>query len=346
MTPSSSCSFNNRWDSSTVRGPSYDSGMSPTDQTLAPTRQLGTTDVLVSPLCLGGNVFGWTANVEESEVVLDAYAALGGNFIDTADGYSDFVAGNIGGESERIIGDWMHSRGNRSDMVIATKVAKKQTHRGLSPANIKSAADESLKRLRSDYIDVYYAHEDDLEVPMVETLAAFDELVKSGKVRHIAASNFTPARLTEALAISAENGFASYIAIQNQYNLMERTRYETDIEPVVLEHGLASLPYYSLARGFLTGKYRPGVTIDSPRAKGASPYIGERGDRVLTALEELAGRHETTLPAVALAFLLSQPGVCCPLASARNTQQLDELAHMATVDLSTDELAALEAASA
>lgn len=320
--------------------------MATVEQVLAPSRQLGGSNVLVSPLCLGGNVFGWTANVEDSEVVLNAYADLGGNFIDTADGYSDFVAGNIGGESERILGDWMHSRGNRSDIVIATKVAKKQTHRGLSPANIKSAADESLKRLRSDYIDVYYAHEDDAEIPMVETLAAFNDLVTSGKVRHIAASNFTAARLTEALAISAENGFASYIAIQNQYNLMERTAYEADIEPVVLEHGLSSLPYYSLARGFLTGKYRPGVTIDSPRAKGASPYIGERGDRVLTALEEIAERHETTLPAIALAWLLSRPGVCCPLASARNTQQLTELVQMATVDLSADELDALEVASA
>ncbi len=320
--------------------------MATADQILAPVRALGTTDVLVSPLCLGGNVFGWTANVEESEVVLDAYADLGGNFIDTADGYSDFVAGNVGGESERILGDWMHARGNRSDIVIATKVAKKQTHRGLTPANIRSAADESLKRLRTDYIDLYYAHEDDPTVPMEETLGAFDELVNSGKVRHIAASNFSAARLTEALGISAENGFASYIAIQNQYNLMERTAYETEIEPVVIEHGLSSLPYYSLARGFLTGKYRPGVTIDSPRAKGASPYIGERGDRVLTALAEIATSHETTMPAVALAWLLSRPGVCCPLASARNVEQLSGLVPMAAVDLSADELAALDSASA
>jgi len=319
--------------------------MATADLPLAPTRQLGAIDVLVSPLCLGGNVFGWTSDVEQSEVVLDAYAALGGNFIDTADGYSDFVVGNAGGESERIIGDWMRSRGNRSDMVIATKVAKKQTHRGLSPANIRAAADESLSRLKTDYIDVYYAHEDDASIPMVETLGAFDDLVRSGKVRHIAASNFTPARLTEALAVSAQNGFASYVAIQNQYNLMERATYETEIEPVVLEHGLSSLPYYSLARGFLTGKYRPGVTINSPRAKGAAPYIGERGDRVLSTLQDISDAHDTSMAAVALAWLLSRPGVTCPLASARNVSQLDDLVQLASIELSEEELDDLTAAS-
>jgi aryl-alcohol dehydrogenase-like predicted oxidoreductase len=318
----------------------------PSPSPLAPSRTLGSTDVQVSPLCLGGNVFGWTADEGQSFEVMDAYAAQGGNFIDTADVYSEWIAGNTGGDSEKVIGAWMESRGNRADMVIATKVAKMSTARGLAPDTIRRAADDSLSRLRTDYIDLYYAHEDDPATPIEDTLGAFDELIRSGKVRHVAASNFTADRLRESLDVSAANGLASYVAIQNHYNLMERSAYEAEIEPIVVEHGLASLPYYSLARGFLTGKYRPGITIDSPRAKGAEPYIGERGDRVLGALEQVAGAHGCSLAPVALAWLLTRPGLTAPLASARNLEQFADLVPMGTLELSSDEIELLDIASA
>lgn len=319
---------------------------STTPRDLPPTRALGTTDLVVSPLCLGGNVFGWTADTEQSFAVMDAYTEAGGNFIDTADVYSAWVPGNTGGDSERVIGEWLSARGNRSDVIIATKVAKWPVHPGLSPDNIRAAVEDSLRNLQTDYIDVYYAHEDDPSVPMVETLAAFDELVRSGKVRCIAASNFTADRLLEALAVSADNGFTSYVAIQNEYNLMERAGYEDAFAAIVLEHGLASLPYYSLARGFLTGKYRPGITIDSPRAKGAEPYIGERGDRVLGALQDAAQAHDASMAAVALAWLLTRPGITAPLASARNTDQFADLVAMGSLHLTDEQRAALDAASA
>ncbi|MCX6433565.1 MAG: aldo/keto reductase [Actinobacteria bacterium] len=313
---------------------------------LAPTRALGSTGLVVSPLCLGGNVFGWTADETQSVAVMDAYASAGGNFIDTADVYSEWIPGNTGGDSEKVIGAWLAARGNREDMIIATKVAKMSSVRGLAPDTIRTAVDGSLSRLGTDYIDFYYAHEDDPSTPIEDTLGAFDELVRSGKVRHIAASNFTADRLRESLAISAANGLSSYVAIQNHYNLMERTEYEATIEPIVVEHGLASLPYYSLARGFLTGKYRPGVTIDSPRAKGAEPYIGERGDRVLTALEQVAAAHHCHMAPVALAWLLTRPGLTAPLASARNLEQFADLVTMGTLDLTPEEIALLDAASA
>ena len=312
---------------------------------LASTRALGSTGLVVSPLCLGGNVFGWTADETQSVAVMDAYASAGGNFIDTADVYSEWIPGNTGGDSEKVIGAWLAARGNREDMIIATKVAKMSSVRGLAPDTIRTAVDGSLSRLGTDYIDVYYAHEDDPSTPIEDTLGAFDELVRSGKVRHIAASNFTADRLRESLAISAANGLSSYVAIQNHYNLMERTEYEATIEPIVVEHGLASLPYFSLARGFLPGKYRPGVTIDSPRAKGAEPYIGERGDRVRTALEQVAAAHHCHMAPVALAWLLTRPGLTAPLASARNLDQFADLVTMGTLDLTPEELALLDAAS-
>jgi aryl-alcohol dehydrogenase-like predicted oxidoreductase len=312
---------------------------------LAPTRQLGRTDVRVSPLCLGGNVFGWTADREQSFAVMDAYVEQGGNFIDTADVYSEWSAGNAGGESERLIGEWMATRGNRTDMVIGTKVAKRSTHRGLAPANIRSAIDGSLQRLQTDYIDLYYAHEDDPSVPMVDVLATFDELVTEGKVRQLAASNFSPGRLREALELQASHGLAPYVAIQDHYNLMERSRFEDDLLPLAQEFGLSTLPYYALARGFLTGKYRTGTTVASPRATGAGRYIGERGDRVLTALERVAAAHGCAVAPVALAWLLTRPGVTAVLASARNLEQFADLVPMGTLELSPDEVSALEDAS-
>jgi aryl-alcohol dehydrogenase-like predicted oxidoreductase len=313
---------------------------------LAPTRTLGRTGLTVSPLCFGGNVFGWTADRDQSFAVLDAYVAAGGNFIDTADVYSEWVPGNTGGDSERILGEWLASRGNREDLVIATKVAKLSTARGLAPDTIRRALDDSLSRLQTDYVDVYYAHEDDPDVPLEDVLGTFAELIDGGKVRHIAASNFSPERLRESLEVAERSGLPSYAAIQDQYNLMERSHYEDNLLPIVEQYDLVALPYYSLARGFLTGKYRPGVTIDSPRAKGAAPYIGERGDRVLTALEEIAGAHGTSLAAVALAWLLARPGIAAPLASARTVEQFADLVAMGSVDLTDAEVAALTEASA
>ena len=220
------------------------------------------TELSVYPLCLGGNVFGWSADEAQSHDVLDAYTSHGGNFIDTADVYSEWKDGNNGGDSEAIIGSWLKKRGNRSEVVIATKVAKLSTRPGLSAANIKAAIDDSLKRLQSEYIDIYYAHEDDQNTPLVETLGAFDEIVKSGKVRYIAASNYNSARLKEAIEISKANNFVQYIAIQNHYNLLERKDYESDMAPALKELGLSGIPFFALARGFLSGKYRKGATVE------------------------------------------------------------------------------------
>lgn len=313
---------------------------------LAPSRQLPSTGLLVSPLCFGGNVLGWTADRDQSFAVLDSYAGAGGNFIDTADVYSEWVEGNTGGDSERILGEWLTSRGNRGDMIIATKVAKLSTARGLAPSTIRRALDDSLARLNTDYIDLYYAHEDDPSVPLEDVLGTFGELIASGKVRHIAASNFSPERLRESLEVAARTGLPTYVAVQDQYNLMERSHYEESLLPVVEEYSLGALPYYSLARGFLTGKYRSGVTIDSPRAKGAAPYVGEKGDRVLAALESVAAAHGCSVPAVALAWLLTRPGVVAPLASARTVGQLADLLAMGSIHLRPEDVAALDAASA
>ena len=307
--------------------------------------KLGNTDLDVFGLCLGGNVFGWSADEDESFAILDAYAAAGGNFIDTADVYSLWVPGNTGGDSERIIGRWLKSRGNRAAMVIATKVAKLPSRPGLSAANIRAAAEESLQRLGTDYLDLYYAHQDDPGTPIEETLGAFDALVREGKVRYIAASNFTAPRLTESLAVSDREGLARYCALQNHYNLLERAEYERDLAPVLEREGVPGVPFYGLARGFLAGKYRPGVEVDSVRAGGVAPYRNERGYRVLSVLDQVAAAHNTTVAAVALAWLAAQPTVAAPIASARTPQQLLELVPFTDLKLSSDELSTLNAAS-
>jgi aryl-alcohol dehydrogenase-like predicted oxidoreductase len=308
--------------------------------------KLGNTDLDVYGLCLGGNVFGWSADEEQSFAILDAYAAAGGNFVDTADVYSAWVPGSSGGDSERIIGRWLKARGNREQMVIATKVAKLPSRPGLSAANIRAAAEESLQRLGTDYIDLYYAHQDDLDTPIEETLGAFDALVREGKVRYIAASNFTAARLTESLAVSEREGLARYAALQNHYNLLERAEFERGLVPMLEREGVPSLPYYGLARGFLAGKYRQGVEVDSVRAGGVAPYRNERGYRVLDVLDRVAATHGTTVAAVALAWLAAQPTVTAPIASARTPQQLHELLPFTELELSAEELSALDAASA
>ena len=308
--------------------------------------KLADTELDVFPLCLGGNVFSWTADEATSFDILDAYAAAGGNFIDTADVYNGWLPGYVGGESETVIGNWMKSRGNRDQMVIATKVGSLSTRKGLSAENIALASEDSLRRLQTDHIDLYYSHQDDKEIPQLETLGAYNELVKAGKVRYIGASNFDSARLQEALDISEANGFAKYRVLQNEYNLMKRAEYEEGVRQVVAKSGMAHAPYFGLASGFLTGKYRPGAErIDSPRARGAAKMLDERGLAVLAAMDSVAANHDVPLSAVALAWLLAQPTVAAPIASARNLEQLAELLPMASLKLSDSEIAELSRAS-
>lgn len=310
-------------------------------------RKLGSSGLEVFPLALGGNVFGWTADERQSFAVLDAYAADGGNFIDTADSYSAWAQGNEGGESETIVGRWLKARGNRSDMVIATKVSQHPEYPGLSAANIKAAADASLRRLDTDYIDLYYTHFDKPEVPVEEIIGALDELVKAGKVRAIAASNISPARLRESLDFSHREGLARYVALQPHYNLVSRDTYEGELRDVADRAGLAAVPYYALASGFLTGKYRPGTKVDSARAKGAAKHLGtERGHKVLAALDEIAQAHDAPVATVALAWLAAQPTIVAPIASARTVEQLPALLDMAELTLTDAETTKLTKASA
>jgi aryl-alcohol dehydrogenase-like predicted oxidoreductase len=287
--------------------------------------KLANTDLTIYPLCLGGNVFGYSADKENSEAVLRFYADNGGNFIDTADMYSQWAPGHIGGESETIIGNWMKKRGNREQMIIATKVGKLDTKPGLSPSNIISACEDSLKRLGSDYIDIYYSHQDDLDTPIEQSLGAYDSLIKAGKVRYIAASNFTPERLQESLDISKKLNLASYIASQDQYNLMDRD-YETSLRDTVEKNGLSEIPFYGLARGFLTGKYRPGASVESVRASGVgNSYANERGWKMLEKLDQIANEHSISVSAVALAWLRQQKTVSAPIASATKLEQIKEI---------------------
>jgi aryl-alcohol dehydrogenase-like predicted oxidoreductase len=301
--------------------------------------KLSNTDLTIYPLCLGGNVFGYSADKESSEAVLSFYADNGGNFIDTADMYSQWAPGHIGGESETIIGNWMKKRGNRSQMVVATKVSKLDTRPGLKAENIVAACDDSLRRLQTDYIDLYYAHQDDPNTPIEETLSTFDSLIKSGKVRYIAASNFTAARLQESLDISKKLGLASYVACQDQYNLMDRD-FEKTLRDTVDKNGLSEIPFYGLARGFLSGKYRPGVKVESIRATGVSnSYANERGWAMLEKLDQIAQGRQTTVSAIALAWLRQQKTVSAPIASATKLEQIKEL--MPVIELGESELALL-----
>jgi|SRR5258707_1961752 aryl-alcohol dehydrogenase-like predicted oxidoreductase len=308
--------------------------------------RIGSTKLEVFPLALGGNVFGWTADEKTSFAVLDAYAAAGGNFVDTADVYSAWAPGNSGGESETIIGRWLSSRGNREKMIIATKVGMHPKLSGLAPATIRTAAEKSLRRLQTDYIDLYYAHQDDENTPLEETLRAFGELVEEGKVRYVAASNYSAARLQEALSASDRAGLVRYVALQHHYNLVERDQYEGELANVVAREGLASIPYFALASGFLTGKYRPGAKVSSQRAEKAGGYLNDRGIKVLAFLDEVAAAHDVSVASVALAWLAAQPTVVAPAASARTPEQLRDLLPVADLRLTKSEVSRLSEVSA
>jgi aryl-alcohol dehydrogenase-like predicted oxidoreductase len=314
--------------------------------TLERIARLGNTGLDVFPLCLGGNVFGWTIDEQRSFEVLDAYVHGGGNFIDTADTYGRGGPGGAG-ESERIIGRWMAARGNRRQLVIATKVGMSPDLPGLSESTIRQGIEGSLERLGTDTVDLYYAHRDDPGTPLEETLGAFDALAREGKIGHAAASNYSAARLSEALRIGERERMARYVALQPHYNLMERGSYEGELAAVCEHNGLACVPYFSLAMGFLTGKYtRDGPLPDSPRARGVRErYFNERGFAVLDAVEEIAGRHDTTVAAVALAWLAVQPTVLAPIASATSLAQLEQLLASVKLELSADELEHLSSVS-
>ncbi|WP_222267684.1 aldo/keto reductase [Modestobacter marinus] len=305
--------------------------------------QLPRTDLDVSDLCLGGNVFGWTADEPTSFALLDrfhdAVPSTQFPFVDTAESYGD-------GTSETILGTWMAERGLRDRIVVATKASPGDKEHPLSAPEIRAAAEHSLRNLQTDHIDLYYAHRDDPTTPLDETLTAFDELVQAGKVRYAAASNYSAERLTEALQTAQRLGVTGYVALQPHYNLMERRVYEAELQAVAAEHDLGVLPYFGLARGFLTGKYRAGETIDSPRAQRAAQYVGEKGDRVLTALREVADGHGTTPAAVALRWLADQPTVTAPIASGRSVEQLADLLPMLDLRLTDDERRRLTDASA
>jgi len=309
-------------------------------------RRLGKSDLTVAPLCLGGNVFGWTADEEASFALLDAFLDAGFNFIDTADVYSKWAPGHHGGESETIIGDWLKRRGKRDDVIIATKVGSDMGpgKKGLARDYIARAVEDSLRRLNTDYIDLYQSHRDDEETPIEETLEAYGKLIKAGKVRAIGASNFTPARLAASLDASAKHGLPRYETLQPEYNLMVRA-FEQELAPLCAREGLGVIPYFGLASGFLTGKYRSKADLkQSQRGEDVEAYLNERGFRVLTALDAVAERRNATPAQVALAWLMAK--ITAPIASATSLKQLEDLVASARVTLNAADVGLLDQASA
>jgi aryl-alcohol dehydrogenase-like predicted oxidoreductase len=309
-------------------------------------RPLGNSGLSIAPLVLGGNVFGWSAGEAASFDVLDAFAAEGLRCIDTADTYSGWVRGNEGGESETIIGRWLKKRRKHDQVVIATKVGKWAKRRGLAPSNIAAACDESLQRLGVERIDLYFAHEDDANVPLEDTLGAFSRLIEAGKVRAIGASNYSAARLAQALDVSRKHRLPRYEVLQPEYNLVSRG-YEAELEPLVQREQLGVICYYALASGFLTGKYRDERDLSKSAARGGavSKHLDARGMRVLAALDDIAGAHRATPAQVALAWLIAKPTITAPIASATSAKQVHEIAKATRLVLSSDEVAALDAAS-
>lgn len=309
---------------------------------------IGKTDLQVAPINFGGNVFGWTLDEKRSFEILDAFVNAGFNFIDTADTYSWWVDGHKGGESETIIGKWMKARGNRDQIVLATKVGSqnKEHKEDVSRAHILRSVDESLQRLQTDHIDLYYTHFDDNVTPVEETLSAYDEIIKAGKVRYIAASNLTPERLTASLKLSAEKGLPRYQALQPHYNLVERAGFEQKYLPIAKEYDLGVMPYWSLAAGFLTGKYRSEADLGkSVRGEGVKKYLDPKGLGVLKALDTVATKHQTQPATVALAWLLAQPTIAAPIVSATSQSQLETLFAAPGLTLDTEDLGILDTAS-
>lgn len=307
--------------------------------------RIGSSDLDVFPLNLGGNVFGWTADESTSFAILNQFVDMGGNFIDTADGYSRWVPGHVGGESEAIMGRWIAQHGTRDDLIIATKVGKKPDLLGLAPDTIHKACDGSLQRLNTDYIDLYYCHADDPDVPLEDTLGALAELVEAGKVRYIAASNYSAERLVKALSISDAHGWPQFVALQPHYNLIVRDEYEGVLQDLCVAEGISCLPYSALASGFLSGKYRDLSLERGDRAEKAMTYLNDRGLRVLSAMDLVASRHEVSLTSVAIAWLVHQPTVAAPIASASRPDQLNALMHGATLQLTAQDLDELDRAS-
>jgi aryl-alcohol dehydrogenase-like predicted oxidoreductase len=312
-------------------------------------RRIGSTALETPRLVLGGNVFGWTARGEEAFRILDRFAEAGGRMIDTADVYSAWVPGHRGGESESLIGEWLKRRGGKGDMLIATKVGMLAGDGGekLEPARIAAAAEASLERLGVDSIDLYYAHQDDTQTPLAESLAAFDRLVRDGKVRFLGASNYSAERLAEALAISGQGGLARYEVLQNEYHLMARDKFEGALQQLCVERNIGVLPYYGLASGFLTGKYRSAADQgQSVRGDRMAKYLNPRGFAVLAALDDIAAETGRSPAQVALAWLATRPAVAAPIASARTPEQVEELIGAMTLDLGAEQLRRLDEASA
>jgi aryl-alcohol dehydrogenase-like predicted oxidoreductase len=311
-------------------------------------RELGKSGIMVSPFCFGGNVFGWTVDEKQSFEILDAFVDSGFEFIDTADVYSKWVPGNKGGESETIIGNWLRKSGKRDKVIIATKVGKPmgEGKQGLSKAYITKAVEDSLKRLQTDHIDLYQSHDDDKITSFEETLSAFTDLMKQGKVRAIGASNYSAARLKEALEVSKINNLARYETLQPEYNLYDREGYEKDLEPLCIENNIGVITFYSLASGFLTGKYRSEADLGkSARGGGVKKYLTPRGFKILAALDEVAAQYKTTPAAVAIAWVIARPGISAPIASATSLKQLHDTTQAVHLDLSEDAIKLLDESS-
>lgn len=310
--------------------------------------KLGQTNIEVAPFNFGGNVFGWTLDEKKSFQMLDDFVEAGFNFIDTADMYSYWINGGPGGESETIIGKWMKARGNREQVIIATKVGGPTGVHDIdnSRKHILKTIEKSLERLQTDYIDLYYLHYDDGKTPVKEILETFDELIKAGKVKHIAASNITPERLRESLEYSDKNKLPKYQVLQPLYNLVERKDYENNYAPIVEKHNMTVFPYYALAAGFLTGKYRSEADFNkSPRGKGNAKYLNDQGHNILNALDEIAKKHNSVPAAISLAWLSAQPNIGGPVASATSKKQLDEILSSTELNLDKEDLALLEKVS-
>lgn len=310
-------------------------------------RRLGRSALETAPIAFGGNVFGWTVNEPASFALLDAFVDAGFNLIDTADGYSAWVPGNQGGESETIIGKWLARSGKRDKVLIATKVAKLARRPGLSAANIALAAEDSLRRLQVDTIDLYQSHQDDPATPIEETLGAYARLIEQGKVRAIGASNFSAARLGESLAIAKKYNLPRYESLQPEYNLVSRAGYEPELEALVRREEIGVISYYGLAGGFLTGKYRSEADLaNSARGQGVRKYLDARGLRIVAALDEVAARHRATPAQVALAWLIARPSITAPIASATSVRQLQEILAAVRIELAVEDIAQLDQVSA